>query len=158
MWTKRASATIRRTGLYERSRWREDASCPFGIAWRGAAADIAVWDYRPPYLPADAAIAVACDSDDPRRPMLFRSPGSAAPAEWPDERRGELQHAVGFGAVSEAALFLPDRVDAGPALRVLERETLLCVQSAGAGYRLDLTIDRQDGGMAVLSLPGPSLR
>ncbi len=152
------SEPIRRTGLYERSRWREDGTCPFGIAWRGHATDIAVWDYQPPYLPADMSIAVACDGDDARMPMLFRSPGSAAPIDWPEERRGDLQRAAGFGGVSEAALVLPEGMVAGPALGVLQRETPLSVQTKGAGYRLDLTIERRDGGKAVLSLPDLSLR
>lgn len=152
------SEPIRRTGLYERSRWRKDGTCPFGIAWRGNATDIAVWDYRPPYLPADMSIAVACDGDDARRPMLFRSPGSAAPIDWPEERRGDLQQAAGFGAVSEAVLVLPEDVDAGPALGALQRETPLSVQRDGNSYRLDLTIERRDGGKAVLSLPDLSLR
>ena len=148
------SAAIGRTGLYERSRWRADGTCPFGIAWRGEAAEIAVWDYRPPYLPAGMSIAVACEGDDPRRPMLFRSPGSVAPADWPAERRGGLQRDAGYRAVRDTALYPPTGVEAGPALRTLERETVLSLrQPRAAGYRLDLTIERTDGGADVLSLP-----
>lgn len=103
------SATIARTRLWERSRWPEQAVCPLGIAVRGdlAAAGVPTWDYRPPYLPEGMAIPVACASDDPTLPMVFVSPGKAAPAQWPDQQRGRLQQDAGFGRVLSVELSLP---------------------------------------------------
>ncbi len=148
-------AAIRRTGLLERSRWRAEAVCPFGIAWRGAPPHAPLWDYRPPYLPPGAAIRVACEGDDARQPMLFQAPGGAAPTDWPEERRGTLQHGAGYGAVRAATLLLPADLVIGPVLQRLASQTILSLDAIpGTGYRLDLTIQRIDGGVAALSLPG----
>lgn len=147
---------IRRTKLFERSRWRVDGTCPFGVAWRGddPAFGQPAWPYRPPYLPAGLAIPVATDSDEPRQPMMFRSPGSSAPADWPTERRGRLQQAAGYGAVNAVRIDLPDSVEPGPALRWLEQHTILDLgRSADGGFAMILTIDRLDGLSATLTLP-----
>ena len=105
------SPTIRRTGLYERSLWRSREACPFGIAWRGtslgAEPSISTWAFAPPYLSDGMTIAVADDGDDVRQPMMFRSPSSAPPSDWPPEKRGELQHGSGLGAVQEIILTMP---------------------------------------------------
>jgi hypothetical protein len=73
-------------------RWH--GGCPLGIAWRGAL-DVPTWAYRPAYLPPHLPIAVAHASDDPAQPLFFQSPGKDAPRDWPPERRGALQRALG---------------------------------------------------------------
>jgi hypothetical protein len=107
---------IQRTGLYERSLWRTKGTCPFGIAWRKCegqpASALPTWEFTPPYLPKGMSIKVATDSDDPRQPMMFESPGSSPPIEWPIEKRGNLQHSIGLGAVTEIRLTMP--TDAAP--------------------------------------------
>ena len=69
------SPSVQRTGLYERSLWRTNGACPFGIAWRRSPADKhfapPTWHYAPPYLPAGITIPIATASDDPRQPLLF---------------------------------------------------------------------------------------
>ena len=69
------SPTIARTGLWERSRWRESGACPFGIAFTGTP-PFPTWDYRPPYLPEGVAIRVAQFSTDPAMPFVFVMPGA----------------------------------------------------------------------------------
>lgn len=105
------SPAIKRTGIYERSLWQSREVCPFGIAWRGALSGaeppVSTWAFAPPYLPDGMTIAVAEDGDDVRQPMMFRSPGSAPPIDWLPERRGELQHSSGLGAVEEIILTMP---------------------------------------------------
>ena len=119
------SPAIARTRLWERSRWSEMGSCPFGIAVRGDLTDAGVpgWDYRPPYLsqvlPAGAGMAVAAASDDPAMPMVFVSPGKEKPVQWPEERRGTLQQAAGFGPVLSVELGLPARAASASLLRTL---------------------------------------
>ncbi len=110
------SNRIQRTGLYERSLWRTKGTCPFGIAWRKCegqpASALPTWEFTPPYLPKGMSIRVATDSDDPRQPMMFEAPASPPPVEWPIEKRGNLQHSIGLGAVTEIRLTMP--TDAAP--------------------------------------------
>lgn len=57
---------------------------------------------------------VATDSDDPMQPMLFSFPGSAAPSEWPAERRGRLQRDGSWGQIAEVARRFPAGVRPPP--------------------------------------------
>jgi hypothetical protein len=139
------SLAIKRTGLYERSLWRTIATCPFGIAWRRSSANhssqIPTWNFTPPYLPAGTSIAVATDGDDPRQPMMFESPGSVSPMEWPLEKRGSLQHHAGLGPVTEISLMMPMLSPASAALTTIAER---CAPSlrvcAGTGYGMSLQI------------------
>jgi Glyoxalase-like domain len=114
------SAPIRRTGIYDRSLWRTNGACPFGIAWRRSAkhpaGTVPTWKYSPPYLPEGLSIPVATAGDDTRQPMMFESPGSLAPVDWPPEQRGSLQHSAGLGGVREIALGMPSTAPPSDAL------------------------------------------
>jgi len=97
------SEAIARTGLYQRSRCCTIGANPFGTAWRDTgdrqAFKPASWGFKPPYLPKGMTIEVACDGDDPRQPMMFKSPGNRPPAE----KRKRLQSrrdSVGYCASS----------------------------------------------------------
>ncbi len=115
------SGPIARTRLWERSRWREDGTCPLGVAVRGDLADAGVptWDYCPPYLPQGVSIPVAIASDDPALPMVFVSPGNQPLVDWPEVRRGPLQRTAGFGKVLSVDLGLPAPAACAPLLRAL---------------------------------------
>lgn len=119
------SQQIARTKLYERSLWRTDSTNPFGVAWRGRGDDtvvpLATWTFFPPYLPGGAGIEVSIDSDDARQPLMFQSPGSTQPADWPIEKRGLLQHVGGWGRVLGIDLYLPQSI---------ARQTILNLQIA----------------------------
>lgn len=137
------SDIIKRTGLYERSLWRTTGTCPFGIAWRGTSQHqgmtVPTWDFKPPYLPFGVSIAVAEDGDDPRQPMMFESPGSTAPMQWPPEKRGPLQHHAGLGAVTEIVLEMPSITPPCDALKAISRNCVPRIQLAEAetyGMRL----------------------
>jgi hypothetical protein len=151
--------TIARTRLAERARWRETGASPFGIALRTAAADqplpFPTWDYRPPYLPAGMAIPVALASEDPRQPMLFRSPGSGRPDSWTDGRGGDRQRPAGLAEIIGVELDLPGRVPPSDALRLLAATGLLTLgASADEQQRMVLSLSRADGGPPrCLSLP-----
>ena len=153
------SPPIRRTGLYERSRWPVDGTCPFGIAWRempgSAPFDLPTWDFKPPYLPAGMVIPVSVDSDDPRQPLLFRSPGTAAPVDWPADRRGDLQSRAGLGAVETVTLVMPTSVAIGPGLRRVRAQTILDVRQADQPFATAfLTVGKTDGSAPVtIALP-----
>lgn len=154
------SAPIARTRLFERSLWRDNGACPFGIAWRGGDPVFGepTWSFRPPYLPAGDSIPVATHSDDPGQPMMFRSPGTAGPCDWPAERRGHLQRSGGFGAVTGVKLDLPAEIPVSGALRWLADHTILDVGRSGYGnYALTLAIEKLDGGVSSLRLPSIDL-
>lgn len=155
------SAPIARTKLIERSCWRDNGACPFGIAWRGdePAFGGPTWPYRPPYLPAGDSIPVATDSDDPSQPMMFRSPGTIGPIDWPAERRGALQRSSGFGVVTGVRLDMPANIPVSSALHWLADHTLLDVGRSGGGdYAMTIAIDKLDGGVSTLRLPSMGLR
>lgn len=144
------SPNIRRTGLYDRSFWRSHDVCPFGIAWRaspsGAEPTIASWAFSPPYLPNGMTIAVAEDGDDPRLPMMFRSPGSLPPTDWAPEMRGEFQHGSALGAVKEIILTMPAWAPQSKALRTIAAECqphLKLLQ--GYGWHLEMQIEGLNG-------------
>ncbi len=135
--TEAQSEAIARTGLFERSRWREDGTNPFGVAWREQRGErqveITTWGFTPPYLPEGITIPVAADSDDRAQPLMFRSPGSAAPITWPTERSGVLQHPTGLTDVTRIDLMMPASTGVSHALAYLAEHTLLNVQEADIG-------------------------
>ncbi len=139
------SDAIKRTRLYERSLWRSNRACPFGIAWRRSQASpasaLTTWNFTPPYLPKGMSIPVATDSDDPRQPMMFESPGATPPVEWPIEKRGTLQHSLGLGAVTEIRLTIPADVPLSPALTTIARTAAPPLLLNGSGpYSLQVRI------------------
>lgn len=147
------SPLVARTALFERSRHVILGTCPFGIAWRGGAA-ITTWPYGPPYLPPSIAIDIALDSDDPRQPMMFRSPGDSPPLSWPPERRGDLQRGAGFQSVRIRELVMPAAIMPSAALRDLQRKLGFATSSSGHGYRMDLEIQPCDRrAPVIISLP-----
>lgn len=153
------SAQIARTKLYERSEWRANGSDPFGIAWRGTFEALesppSTWRYEPTYLPAGAAIEVAVDSDDPRQPMMFQSPGGSPPIDWPLEKKGALQHAGGWSRVLGVDLFLPISVAPSGCLKLLAAQTMLNVQVASDDqFSMNLHVENHGQSKpSVLRLP-----
>ncbi|QMW21623.1 VOC family protein [Sandaracinobacteroides saxicola] len=153
------SPPIRRTGLYDRSLWRTNDACPFGIAWRAttlaAEPAISTWAFSPPYLPDGMAIAVAEDSDDFRQPMMFRSPGSAPPIDWPPERRGDLQHGCGLGAVQEIVLTLPASLGPSDALKTIAADCQPHLTlTRGSAWRLEIRAEGLNGSPGlIIGLP-----
>jgi hypothetical protein len=167
------SPPIARTRLLERSRASTHGTCPIGIAWRedasalenvgahagasakvdaqagaraAARAEVPVWQYAPPYLPPGVTIPVAVESDDPNGPMLFQSPGTAAPATWPEARRGTLQRTAGMSAIERVIVRVPTRGTVGPALRALAPSLSLTLQAAETeGWGITLVVGTTAG-------------
>ena len=153
------SDAMARTGLYERSQWRTTGTNPFGIAWRTTADAApftpATWAFRPPYLPAGTSIDVGVDGDDPRQPMMFRSPGATAPLHWPAEKRHDLQRPAGLGRILALRLELPQAIAPSPTLTAMARATCLDVQSASTAMsRLTVDVERiDDHSPLIIRLP-----
>lgn len=105
------SPLVAPTGLGPRSRWREAGTCPFGIALRGdGALPFATWSYRPPYLPPQIPeIAMAVGSEDAGKPLLFVSPGGAAPGQ-------DFQARLGWKQITGVTLAGPQSTTALPGI------------------------------------------
>jgi hypothetical protein len=91
------SPSVRRTHLYERVDLGHEAS-PFGFGLRKARKGsqplpFSTWDYRPPYLPEGASIAMGVNSECLGEPLLFALPWKSGPGyECPDHPNGS--HAI----------------------------------------------------------------
>ncbi len=138
------SPVVAPTGLAERLRWRDTGANPFGIAVRTVPADdpppFATWPYRPPYLPEGMSIPVAEDSHNPKRPLVFRSPGNQRPDAWPDGRAGSRQALSGLREIIGLTLELPADVPPGPALEALAHAGLLTLATVPAGGEPAMTL------------------
>ena len=123
------SDLIARTGLYDRSQWRTRGTSPFGLAWRDSASsppiEIATWSFKPPYLPVGMSIDVAIESDDPRQPMMFKSPGSMPPATWSIDKRGVLQEPAGLGKVLAVVFNWPKHAPPAPSVEALAATAII---------------------------------
>ncbi len=136
-----ADPAVSRTRLGDRARWKKNGASPFGIAVRHhGPLPFATWTYRPPMLPD--GIAVAIDSDDPRQPFVFRSPGDA----WKEAPR---QDEAGLVAIAGVVLEGPRPA---PALRALAEAGVVRLATA-AEPRMILELSHRDGGVRRLSLP-----
>ncbi len=82
------SCALNRSAWAARAAWRDGGASPFGLALRSddpeAILPVPAWNYAAPFLPAGQVIPVALASDDPRQPLLFRSPGGARPCTGRD--------------------------------------------------------------------------
>jgi len=150
---------VARTRLAERADWRRTGASPFGIALRArdATADLPfpTWTYAAPFLPPGLTIPMATACDDPRQPLLFRSPGSEPPRRWTDGRAGRLQHPAGLAAIAGVHLALPAGVAAAPAFAPLAQAGLVALGPGAAGPLMVLTLTRTGGGTPRrLVLPG----
>jgi hypothetical protein len=148
-----------RTRLAQRADWRRNGSCPFGIALRGdSPLPFETWDYRPLYLPPGMAIPVALSSEDPRQPLMFRSPGNSRPDQWPDGSAADRQRGAGLAAITGMELAFPRAVRPSADLRAIESLGLLTIREGADAYAITLALSRTDGSPGhSLNLPELSL-
>lgn len=136
------SPLVTPTRLWERSRWRQTAACPFGLCLRATNDDVppfTTFDYRPPYLPDGAAIPIARGTMA-IEPMLFINPFSRRPDNIPLEQQEPLDHPLGVREITGIHI-----VSAGCEL---PSDSLRAVQQLGiatfsqdVGHLLELTFD-----------------
>jgi Glyoxalase-like domain len=147
------SPPIARTRLWERSQWQVQGTCPYGLAWRGDHSGIETWPFAPPYLPEGINIPVACESDDPRLPMMFTFPGSTAPRDWPTDRRNFPAHSGGWNQLDSIEIKLPTTAPQSATLDQLAAQMDPKVRvTRSTGYSLTVTISNPDGAHLALTL------
>jgi hypothetical protein len=149
---------LARAGLAERADWRRSGASPFGIALRHpdpvAAPSFPCWNYAAPFLPAGMTIPVATASDDPRQPLLFRSPGNARPDQWIDGRAGGRQRAAGLAEIAGVWLAFPDDVTPDPVFDTLAACGLIALDHGAVAPTMELDLSRADGGArTIVRLP-----
>jgi len=92
---------VRKTGmgLYERSKWRENGSCPFGICFRNNMSDITSMDdiekYEPVYIPKGMAIEFSKRAMNPFYPELFSIAKAQRSADREDCNHVDFNHPIG---------------------------------------------------------------
>jgi hypothetical protein len=141
-----------RTGLLERSGWRQSRASPFGIAVRSVDdLPFATWDYRPVYLPKEVVISVDRGSDDIEQPFIFRTPGDRRPDQWTNGLAGGRQSTVGLLEIISIDLYQPQQ--SGAALRGLEGAGIVRVHPGASSHKMVVGLTRSDGSTGALTLP-----
>jgi hypothetical protein len=146
---------VARMRLAERAAWQTSGASPFGIAVRidpDRALPFETWDYAAPFLPAGVTIPVAVASDDPRQPLLFRSPGSQRPETWTDGRGDRRQGHAGLAEIVHFRIDLAEGVCPTQALIGLQEIGIVSLGSAPE-HRVVLTLSRPGGAPRRLTLP-----
>ncbi len=143
------SPLVRPTRLWERWRWRETGSCPFGFCFRpmevsGGSLPFSTWDYTPPYLPEGLSIPIAANSERSHEPLLFISRPGKRPDAYPDDQRPPMNHRIGCREVTSLHVTLPLRVSPSPELRKVQDLGLISVWT-GDEYCVEISCD---GGQA----------
>ncbi|MEM7441733.1 MAG: VOC family protein [Pseudomonadota bacterium] len=156
-----ASPGVVRTRLAERSRWRETGASPFGIAVRtvdGGELPFETWRYQAPFFPDGGSLPVATASDDPRQPMLFRSPSSMRPDQWRSDRPKDRQVTGGYSEITSVELSYPDTVKPDPVFLQLASGGMLSLGNNSVGPTMTLNISHKDPSRSLkLRLPSCEL-
>ncbi len=141
------AAITRPTELDGRSRWKDTAASPFGIALRGdsdagGAIPFPYVPYRPAYLPEPSAILLADEPASRGAPLVFvLPPGLPAHGSGPD-------HACGATAVSDVVVASTVAPSVSPALTMLAQNKLCRVEVAMAPL-LHIELDRGRQGRSI---------
>ena len=139
------SPVVSFTGLWQRCRWQETKACPFGIALRGATPNLletpfSTWNYYAPYLPLNAFIPILANSENLSEPLIFISPSSQKPANYPLEKQRPLTHQAGFKEITALRVILPR--DKNFSLEVTKLIELGIIEfSHGDNYHLEIEFD-----------------
>jgi hypothetical protein len=119
------SAPIRPTRLWERWRYRDTGSSPFGIALRPGASHVSPalaapfesWAYKPPYLPDPLSFAIGHNASVIEEPLCFYLPFGSRPDTVAAAQRPPLEHALGCQELTALRLTLPHPLPISPVLQ-----------------------------------------
>lgn len=149
--TEARSDLVSPVHLWERWRYRETGSSPFGVCVRrraGAAPDaplpFATWSYHPPYVPPSFGIDIAERSARLEEPLLFHLPGGTRPDEYPPERGQPLDHPCGAVEITGVRIVSPlsiEPLDVVSSVPGPEHEAEVTLDGGRAGAVLDCRPD-----------------
>ena len=147
--TEAKSEISRPTRLFERLTALDDEISPFGICLRpGASGEktspFPVWRYKPPYLPGDLEVEIACDVTL-NEPMWFFLSFAARPDLALPERKQVLQRQAGFNELTSIRITLPISENLSDAARVVVEEECVSVLQ-GTQHLLALGFDHETQG------------
>lgn len=141
---------ITKTRLWERSRYKVTAYCPFGLCFRnkehtrqGTALIFEDgWKYKPPYLAEGLFVNVASNADFRWEPMLFEMPFFRfAPKDYPVANRQPLNHKKAFKKITKVILTLPDNIqNLSTAMQKVLANSIVAV-STGKDFSIALEFD-----------------
>ena len=139
------SPLVHPTRLWDRWRWRETGSCPFGICFRPAGESrdslpFSTWDYKPLYLPEGMSIPIAANSERSQEPLIFVSWAGRRPDAYPEDQRPPLDHTIGYREITDVRVVLPLRDSPSPELRKIQELGLISVLMEDE-YRMEICFD-----------------
>ena len=150
------SPATERTRLFERWRFRDSSSCPFGLCFRSskpsAPVPFSAWEYAPAYLPPSLFINIGDNSDVVAEPMLFHMSFSSRPDMAPADRRQPMEHRLGFRELTRVRWIRPD---VGPISRELQVVLDIGAISIERGQRhtLEIGFDHESRGASISFSP-----
>lgn len=137
--------------LWQRCRYRQTGSSPFGIGLRPAAGQAGLpfkaWQYHPPWLPPTLRLDVAEGAEAAAEPLVFFAPFFARPDSYAVERRQPLEHPAGFKEITSLRVTLPNLPSPSEALAHLEQAGVVGV-AAGESHLAEVTFDEGTQGRA----------
>lgn len=140
------SPVVSPTNLWQRCRWQRTKACPFGIALRNVSEiPFSTWNYYAPYLPANAFIPILANSENLSEPLIFISPSSKKPANFPLEKQHLLTHQAGFKEITGVRVILPgDKNFSVEVSKLIELRIIECLH--GDFYHLEIEFDSGQEG------------
>ncbi len=136
------SAAVSPVSLWERTHWRENGACPFGVALRrkSPSAQPHTWAYAAPFLPPGATLPILTPPDSPELPLVFLSP--LAPGDrshCPPAEHGGMRREIARVRIEMPQAELP------PVLRAIEASPPVGF-ARGPDYRMQIDFVPDTGG------------
>ncbi|MGH1365533.1 MAG: hypothetical protein ACRBF0_18365 [Calditrichia bacterium] len=148
LWiTDKVEATTGEAGrlkLYDRSKWRNNKSSPFGICLRPTslppqALPFPTWLYKPEYFPDIAGIQMSDEPDSLLSPEVFMLPFPERQEDYPPKRQQPLKHQFGGEYLTKTTLH-GQFPDSSLALAELAKHNIIELKQ-GSSPTLELTLD-----------------
>jgi hypothetical protein len=136
------SPVVEQIRLWDRSRWRQTAACPFGLTLRATSDDpppFTTFDYAPLWVPEGFTIPMARGTMAVE-PLLFINPMGQRPDAYPSDRHEPLDHPLGVREITGVHIVSAGCELPSDPLRAVKRLGIATF-SQGEGHLLEVTLD-----------------